>query len=181
MEVAQHCVAPPPPDDLYRVQVDSCREDFHPPPRSERAHDNVLWCEPNGWGRFADDDVYGGRDLGAANHYPLVFVAQGSKRSCASGAVASKICDASTQFCHWKALGVASSVVADVFSLGAIFLFSEEEAYEFGTGLRGQACGGQVLIERMLANEELEVLEEEKLVFSVGAAPAVLFWTEEKE
>ena len=58
------------------------------PPHSEGARANFLGRETNCWTCFADDGAYFGRDLGASNQEPLVFVAYVIEISFASGAVA---------------------------------------------------------------------------------------------
>ena len=49
----------------------------------------------------------------------------------------------------------------DRFSPYIIFLCGEEEADKVGTGFHGQVCRGRVRVEGLLANDELEVSEEE--------------------
>ena len=80
------------------------------------------------WDGCADDGAYGCSYLDAANRDPLVFVTHHRERICAGGAVASKVCEVATQFCHQIDLGMASSVVANGFALDIIFLCVEEEA-----------------------------------------------------
>ena len=75
MELAEHCVALPPPDELVRVRADSCREERHRPSRSEGACANILQCEADGWAGHTDHSADGCRDLGAADRDPLVLVA----------------------------------------------------------------------------------------------------------
>ena len=125
MELAEHCVALPPPDELVRVRADSCREERHRPSRSEGACANILRGEADGPAGRADHGPDGCRDTVAADGDSLVLVAYRRKRSCAGGAVASKVCDAATQRYHWTALGIACSAVADRFSLDTIFWCGE--------------------------------------------------------
>ena len=85
----------PPPDEPHHAQIDLCRKERHPPhPHSKGACDNVLGCETDGRSRFTDDGVDEGHNIGAVNRDPLVFVAHDIEMICASGGVASKICDA---------------------------------------------------------------------------------------
>ena len=95
--------------------------------------------------------------------------------------MALKVCDVETQRYHQTALGMACSAVADGSPLDTIFVCGEEEADKFCTGSRGRDNGIQGFIEGLLANEELEVSEEEKNVGGFGAAPAVFPWPEEEE
>ena len=53
------------------------------------------------------------------------------------------------------------------------FVCDEYKDDKVGTCLHGWTCGGQGRVEGMLANEEMEVLEEGKVVIGIG--------TEEKE
>ena len=82
----------------------------------------------------------------------------------------SKICDVATQCCHRTALWMTCSAVANGFPLDTVFLCGEEKAEKVYPGLCGRACGGQGRIEGLLADEELEVLEEEKF-WAVSAPP----------
>ena len=70
--------------------------------------------------------------------------------------------------------------MAGEFSLETVF-FGEEEAEKVGPGSRGRACGGRGCLEGVLADEELEVSEEERAPVGVNTTPAVLSFPEEKE
>ena len=96
---------------------------------------NVLRHEANGRAGHADHGADGCRDLRAAGFESLVFVVDRLKRSCASGAVASKVYDAATQLCHRTALGMACTAMTYGFSFDAIFLRGEEEAEGIRSGL----------------------------------------------
>ena len=157
MEVAEHCVAPPPPDDPDRVRVGSFREERHRPSRSEGPHANFLSREANGRAGRADHDTDGFRDLGAAYRDPLVLVSYLRERSCVGGAVVLKVCDESKQHCHRTALGMACVAVAIGFSFDTITLCGEEEADKIRLGVDGWACRGQVCVERLVSDEERKV------------------------
>ena len=77
-------------------------------------------------------------------------MAHGCDRSCAGGAVASSICDATMQCYHQTVLGVARSVVANGLSIGTVFRV-EEEADKIGPVMCGWACSSRA--EGVLANE----------------------------
>ena len=47
----------------------------------------------------------------------------------------------------------------------------EKDADEFSTGLHGWASRGRGCVEGLLDIKELEILEEERAVVGVGAAP----------
>ena len=63
-----------------------------------------------------------------------------------------------------------------MYSTSTHFFSGEQEADEVSAGSLGWTCGGQCRVEWLLANEELEVLEEEGVVISVGDALEVLYW-----
>ena len=76
---------------------------------------------------------------------------------------------------------MACEYMADGFCLDTFFLSGEEKAENFCPVTGGWACGGRGTIEGLLADEELEISEEEKMVGCFGAAPAVFSWPEEEE
>ena len=121
MEVAEHCIALPPPNYPDRFRVDSFREEHHRPSRSEGARTNVLWRGDDGRAGRADHIADGCHDISAADRDPLVLVEYCHGRSSAGGAVTSKVCEAAKQRCHRIALGMAYSAVVDGFSLDTIF------------------------------------------------------------
>ena len=141
--------------------------DMMSPSRSEGARTNVLCYKAGGQAGRADHGADVCCDLGAADRKPLVLVAYHRKRSCAGGAVALKVCDVATQRCHRTALGMACSALVNGFSFDTIFFGGEEEAGKIRSGSGGWDCGGQGCVERLLADEELEISEKKEVVSSV--------------
>ena len=125
VEIAEHFLAPPPPNYPDHVRVDACREEQHCPPHLEGARANILWRESNGRSGCSYHGADGCRNLGAAYGDSLVLVAHRSERNCSGGAVASKVCDAAMQCCHQTALRMAGLDVANGFPLDTIFLCGE--------------------------------------------------------
>ena len=76
---------------------------------------------------------------------------------------------------------MACSAMANGFPLDTIFLCGEDKAEKVCPGLCGRDCGGRDSIEGLLADEELEVSEEERMAGGVGSDPAVFSWPEEEE
>ena len=86
---------------------------------------NVLMREANGRAGRADHGANICRDIGATDREPLIFVADLREKSCAGGAMASKLCVVVMHLCHRTALGMACAAMTDGLSFDTIFLRGE--------------------------------------------------------
>ena len=90
-----------------------------------------------------------------------------------------KLCHLATHGRHWTPLGVAGAAVSNLFAPDTVLLGCEQEADKFG--LSEHVVGRCRSVVELLYNEELNVLESERVMDSVGTALSVFAWAEEEK
>ena len=90
-----------------------------------------------------------------------------------------KLCHLATHGRHWTPLGVAGAAVSNLFAPDTVLLGCEQEADK--VGLSEHVVGRCRSVVELLYNEELNVLESERVMDSVGTALSVFAWAEEEK
>ena len=126
MEVAEHGVTTPVPDNADLVRVDAGEEESHSSTCTKRAGSYLVGMDTgmpwDGQGSRAKEARYHGRGDGAAS---AIFVEIDMKRSRCRGVVPLEVSNATESGPNWASFCLPINTVRELFTFDAIFLRGE--------------------------------------------------------
>jgi hypothetical protein len=180
VQIAEHDVGAPAAEELDQIRVDAGAQKCHGAPGPEGACTDILGEETDTRSLDADGNAERGGYLAGGHPGPAAGrKLVGRKWGSTDRPVEAKSFDAADGALNRAARGATTASEANDFASDTVLLVGKGEADKGGGVQIGVGAGDE--IEAMVSHEELNVLEEKRAGFGLGAHRILARATQEKE